>query len=107
LTTSYYKNGGVNQNVYLANQDLISKFRFFDNGGAQAEAKEEIQSYLDVYTSGPLTKASMLDRIAEGRSVDANYSKNFKIKRMGKDKDDLFWSFGKVHGLENLAFVDA
>ena len=49
----------------------------------------------------------MLDRIAEGRSVDPNYAKNFKIKRMGKDKDDLFWSFGKIHGLENIAFVDS
>lgn len=49
----------------------------------------------------------MLDRIAEGRSVDPNFSKNFKIKRMGKDKDDLFWSFGKVHGLENIAFADS
>jgi hypothetical protein len=25
---------------------------------------------------------------------------------MGKDKDDLYWSFGKIHGLENIAFVD-
>jgi hypothetical protein len=86
---------------------LISKFRFFENGGAQADAKQEIENYLDVYTSGPLTKATMLDRIAEGRSVDAEYSKNFQIKRRGKDKDDLFWSFGKIHGLENLAFVEA
>jgi hypothetical protein len=26
---------------------------------------------------------------------------------MGKDKDDMFWSFGKIHGLENLAFADS
>jgi len=25
---------------------------------------------------------------------------------MGKDKNDIFWNFGKIHGLENLAFVD-
>ena len=86
---------------------MISKFRFFDGANvAQADAKEEIQNYLDVYTSGPLTKATMLDRIAEGRPVDANFSNNFRIKRMGRDKDDLFWTLGKIHGLENLAYVD-
>jgi len=25
---------------------------------------------------------------------------------LGKDKDDIFWSIGKIHGLENLANVD-
>ena len=38
--------------------------------------------------------------------MDPNFAKNFKIKRRGKDKDDLFWHFGKIHGLENIAFVD-
>lgn len=32
--------------------------------------------------------------------------KLFRIKRAGKDKDPLFWSFGKIHGLENIAFAD-
>ena len=26
---------------------------------------------------------------------------------MGKDRDPMFWSFGKIHGLENIAFADA
>ena len=30
----------------------------------------------------------------------------FQVRRRGKDEDDLFWSFGKIHGLENIAFVD-
>ncbi len=30
----------------------------------------------------------------------------FQVKRQGKDKDDIFWSFGKIHGLENIAFAD-
>jgi hypothetical protein len=32
--------------------------------------------------------------------------KMFRVKRMGKDRDPLFWSFGKIHGLENIAFAD-
>lgn len=97
---------GVNPNTYLNNHDLISKFRFFEDGVASADAKSDVEKYLDIYSSGPLTKAEMLNRFAEGKPVDPNFSKNFKIKRMGKDKDDIFWSLGKIHGLENIALCD-
>jgi len=40
-----------------------------------------------------------------GKNVD--FSKMFRVKRLGKDLDDLFWSYGKIHGLENVAFVDS
>lgn len=32
--------------------------------------------------------------------------KVFQVKRAGADLDPLFWSFGKIHGLENIAFCD-
>jgi len=47
----------------------------------------------------------MLNRLAEGRNVDAKYQKKWKVRREGKDADDLFWMYGKIHGLENVAFV--
>ena len=97
---------GVTPNTYLNNHDLISKFRFFEDGVASADARSDVENYLDIYTSGPLTKAEMLNRFAEGKPVDPNFSKNFKVKRMGKDKDDIFWSLGKIHGLENIALCD-
>ena len=63
LHLNYWKDGGQrNGNIYLNNQDLISKFRVFDNSSAAADAKTDIQSYLDIYTAGPLTKAEMLNR---------------------------------------------
>lgn len=31
----------------------------------------------------------------------------FKIRKVGKDKDPFYWSFGKIHGLENIAFAEA
>jgi len=40
-----------------------------------------------------------------------NYAQNvdlsevFQIRRSGKDLDPIFWHFGKVHGLENIAFA--
>jgi hypothetical protein len=32
-------------------------------------------------------------------------SELFQIKRMGKDLDEIFYRFGKIHGLENIAFI--
>jgi hypothetical protein len=37
------------------------------------------------------------------KNVDVN--KLYQVKRSGKDLDDIFWTFGKVHGLENIAFA--
>lgn len=72
---------------------------------AAADAKQSVEDYLDLYQSGPLTKADLLNRIADGRKVDADFAKKFRIKRNGKDKDSLFWAFGKIHGLENMALL--
>ena len=35
-----------------------------------------------------------------------NISDKFRIKRQGKDTNDIYFSFGKIHGLENIAYVD-
>lgn len=102
---NYYIDGGMKDQIYLANTTL-SKFRLFDGEVANADAPRDIESYLDVYQNGPLTKAEMLNRFNNGREVDENYAKNFQIKRSGKDKDDIFWEFGKLHGLENIVYVD-
>jgi hypothetical protein len=34
---------GLNANTYLNNHDLISKFRFFEDGVASADAKSEVE----------------------------------------------------------------
>lgn len=52
-----------------------------------------------------MTKAELLNRLADGKGVDSSFQKKFKVKRAGKDKDDIFWAFGKIHGLENIALV--
>jgi len=60
---------------------------------------------VDMYSSGPLTKVDMLNRLAEGREVDPDYASKFRVKRKGKDKDNIFWQYGKIHGLENIAYL--
>ena len=71
-----------------------------------ADTRQEVDNYLNMYETGPLTKASMLQKMNSGQGVDPEFSRKFQIKRRGKDKDDLFWMFGKVHGLENVALAD-
>ena len=39
-------------------------------------------------------------------SKKTDLSKVFQIKRSGKDTNDFFWQFGKIHGLENIAYAD-
>jgi len=52
-----------------------------------------------------MTKAELLNRIADGKPVDPEFASKFKIKRRGRDTDDIFWRYGKIHGLENIAFA--
>lgn len=96
--------GGVKDTTYMNNYDLVSKFRFFEEGVAHADAESQVQSYLDLYTSGPLTKAEMLNRIADGRCED-EYMSKFKFVKNGKDTDPVFWELGKIHGLEYLGLA--
>lgn len=47
----------------------------------------------------------MLNRLADGKGVDEDFAKRFQIKRAGKDKDDIFWTIGKIHGIENICYA--
>lgn len=48
----------------------------------------------------------MMDFIALKALEKTDLTKLFRVKRAGKDKDEMFWTFGKIHGLENIAFAD-
>jgi len=49
-----------------------------------------------------MTKSDLLD-YTENRINGIPEGK--RIKRWGRDKNDVFWAIGKVHGLENIAFL--
>lgn len=59
-----------------------------------------------MYSTQPLTKSEMVDHLALAALKEFDFSKMFQVKRAGKDRDQMFWSFGKIHGLENIAFAD-
>lgn len=99
------KNPGITHAVYSSSQDMVSKFRLFETFEA-ANPKGDMADYLTVYGTDPLTKKELSDNLILHAMKEFDISQLFRVKRAGKDKDPYFWSFGKVHGLENLAFVD-
>lgn len=84
---------------------MVSKFRMFETFET-VDSRADIASYLQVYGTQPLTKDEMMNNIAFNAMKEFDVAKLFRVKRAGKDKDPMFWSFGKIHGLENIAFAD-
>jgi hypothetical protein len=95
----------VDHSSYTSQTDLVAKFRIFDNVET-SDQRDSMASYLSVYTTEPITKNEMIDNIALNALKQYDLANMFRVKRRGKDKDPFFWSFGKVHGLENIAFAD-
>jgi hypothetical protein len=48
----------------------------------------------------------MIDNMALHALKEFDLGKMFRVKKAGKDRDPLFFTFGKIHGLENIAFAD-
>jgi hypothetical protein len=59
-----------------------------------------------MYDKDPLSKPELLNHMVKRISEQTDLTKIFRIKRQGKDVNDFFWQFGKIHGLENIAFCD-
>jgi hypothetical protein len=96
---------GVDHAYYTSSNDIVGKFRLFETFD-KFDSHDDVASYLSVYSTQPLTKNEMLDNLALQALKEFDLGKMFRVKRAGKDKDPLFWSFGKIHGLENIAFAD-
>ena len=99
------KNHGVDFAHYSGTEDVVSRFRLFETFDSP-NPKGDIANYLSNYGTEPLTKSEMTSNLMLQALKEVDMSKVFQVSRNGKDKDPFFWSFGKVHGLENIAFVD-
>jgi hypothetical protein len=96
---------GVTHSYYTSSQDLVSKFRLFETF-ENFSSRDDVANYLSIYSTQPLTKNEMVDNLALAALKEFDYGKLFQVKRAGKDRDPMFWTFGKIHGLENIAFAD-
>ena len=63
-------------------------------------------AYLSRTGEQPITKDEMLSNIVTQIAEKKGLYDMMQVRRYGKDKDPIFWSFGKIHGLENIAFAD-
>lgn len=99
------KNEGITHSVYSSSQDMVSKFRMFETF-ENHDPRGDIANYLTMYETKPLTRSEMIDNLAIHALSEFDLSKIYRVKRAGKDLDPLYWSFGKIHGLENIAFAD-
>jgi len=60
-----------------------------------------------MYDKDPLSKPELLNHMVRRISKQTDLTEVFQVRRLGKDASPIFWSFGKIHGLENIAFCDA
>ena len=105
LQKATHRNEGISHETYQGKHDLVSRFRLFENQNATS-AEEDLLDHLAMYDKDPLSKPELLEHMVKRISEQTDLSDVFRIKRQGKDKSDIFWSVGKIHGLENIAFCD-
>lgn len=104
LSARIFNEKSLNFERTFGDVDYISRFRYFEHETPEPSFRNDMSNYL--MTSIPLNKNEMVGELVEKMMKDDDIVGKYKIKRLGKDEDDVFWAFGKIHGLENLAFVD-
>ena len=96
------KDNTVNNDTYKGETDLVGRFRLYENN-EHVSAEDKMLNYLAMYSDDPLTKPELVDQMMKNISKQCDLSKIFRVKRAGKDENDFFWTFGKIHGLENIS----
>lgn len=105
LLRRFQKNDpGVTRDTYTGRADIVGHFRLFENDNRTSE-EDKLRNYLASYSKEAMTKPELCAQLLKNSAKDVDFGKLFRVKRMGKDLDDIFWAFGKVHGLENIAFA--
>lgn len=97
---------GLHHDTYQGSSDLVGRFRIFDSQKIES-AEDKLLDHLAMYDKDPLSKPELVDHMMKRISEQTDLTEVFRIKRQGKDASDIFWQFGKIHGLENIAFADA
>jgi hypothetical protein len=60
---------------------------------------------LATYSTEALTEPEIISKLEKEKSRVAKMAAKYQIKRLGKDEDDMFWMYGKIHGLENICYL--
>ena len=102
---SIKRDAGQGHDTYKGETDLVGRFRLFENN-EHVSNEDKILNYLSMYSKDPLTKPELVDQMMKNLLKDEDLMSKYRIKRSGKDLDNFFYTYGKIHGLENIAFVD-
>lgn len=82
--------------------DLLSRFREV-HAGKEETSEERILDYITTCT--PMSGNEIRRDLEKITHAGIKKYENKRVRRQGKDKDDIFWLMGKIHGLENIAFL--
>lgn len=102
-----HRNQGITEETYRGQADIVGRFRLFESGNEPSAAEDRVLDYLAMYDKDPLSKPELLDHIVKRITKHTDLNEIFQVKRVGKDQNPIFWAFGKIHGLENIAFCDS
>lgn len=99
----------MTQDVYTSKEDLVGRFRIFETSTTR-DNEQKLTSYLAAYSTEALTEPEIIANLERERHrlIKAESEKpqrEYQIKRLGKDEDDLYWNLGKIHGIENIAYL--
>ena len=87
---------------------MVGKFRIFDSQGTSASAENDTRNYVSTFSTEALTEPEILHNLQEAAKNNVNEKPKdhgWRVKRLGPDESDHYWFFGKIHGLENIAYL--
>ena len=94
----------VTHDTYTGQNDLVGRFRLFDKDPITS-ADSRLSSYVSTYTTEAMTEPEILSGLSKVAEDQASVDTKMRVKRLGPDADDNYWMFGKIHGLENIAYL--
>lgn len=101
------KDAGIANDTYTGEFDYVSRFRLFENDSQALSdsAESKMLDYLAQYSEDPLSEPELVEHLANHALHKIDVGKLNQVKRLGKDLDDTFYMFGKIHGLENIKYL--
>jgi hypothetical protein len=98
----------VTHDTYTGETDLVGKFRLFDSQQV-ASADASLHNYAASFSTEALTEPEIMKNLQDAaKKTSANQEvkdSRWRVKRLGPDTNDHYWFYGKIHGLENIAYL--
>lgn len=98
----------VNHDTYSGETDLVGKFRLFDTQQV-VNADASLHAYAASFSTEALTEPEIMQQLKDAAQKNEQQKPaqdpKWRVKRLGPDASDHYWFYGKIHGLENIAYL--